>query len=57
LGCHRRRIPNRVVFEHVGSARRSFSSASTEHLAHGLGADELTLIIAPLATELPEKAQ
>src|SRR5215470_886970 len=55
LGCHRRRIPNRVVFEHVGSARRSFSSASTEHLAHGLGADELTLIIAPLATELPEK--
>ena len=30
---------------------------SVEHLAHGLGADELmlTLIIAPLATELPEK--
>jgi cation:H+ antiporter len=31
--------------------------SSIEHLAHGLGADELmlTLIIAPLATELPEK--
>ena len=30
---------------------------SIEHLEHGLGADELmlTLIIAPLATELPEK--
>jgi cation:H+ antiporter len=30
---------------------------SIEHLAHGLGTDELvlTLIIAPLATELPEK--
>jgi cation:H+ antiporter len=30
---------------------------SIEHVAHGLGADELmlTLIIAPLATELPEK--
>jgi cation:H+ antiporter len=31
---------------------------SIEHLAHGLGADELmlTLIIAPLATELPESS-
>jgi Ca2+/Na+ antiporter len=30
---------------------------SIEHLAHGLGADQLilTLVIAPLATELPEK--
>jgi cation:H+ antiporter len=30
---------------------------SIEHVAHGLGADELmlTLVIAPLATELPEK--
>jgi len=30
---------------------------SIEHLAHGLGADALmlTLVIAPLATELPEK--
>jgi cation:H+ antiporter len=39
----------------VGAAQLFVSSI--EHLAHGLGADELmlTLIIAPLATELPEK--
>jgi cation:H+ antiporter len=39
----------------VGAAQLFVTSV--EHLAHGLGADELTLtlIIAPLATELPEK--
>jgi cation:H+ antiporter len=39
----------------VGAAQLFVSSV--EHLAHGLGVDELmlTLIIAPLATELPEK--
>ena len=39
----------------VGAAQLFVSSI--EHVAHGLGADELmlTLIIAPLATELPEK--
>jgi cation:H+ antiporter len=39
----------------VGAAQLFVTSI--EHLAHGLGADELmlTLIIAPLATELPEK--
>lgn len=39
----------------VGAAQLFVSSV--EHLARGLGADELmlTLIIAPLATELPEK--
>lgn len=39
----------------VGAAQLFVSSI--EHLAHGLGVDELmlTLIIAPLATELPEK--
>jgi cation:H+ antiporter len=39
----------------VGAAQLFVSSV--EHLAHGLGADELmlTLLIAPLATELPEK--
>jgi len=39
----------------VGAAQLFVTSV--EHLAHGLGVDELmlTLIIAPLATELPEK--
>jgi len=39
----------------IGAAQLFVSNI--EHLAHGLGADELmlTLIIAPLATELPEK--